>query len=142
MFFLFFGIQQGVSPYNARQYQQQQQRGRGLNSSPSGVGPQSTGGPGSGAGGPQGPSSAGLQRQNSFQTNDSGFTPTPNSPSPQSPFGAGNVFQQQQQQQQQNQQQMQQRMQRQASIPQATQHLPGKKSIAVYVKPCLSKKRD
>ncbi|XP_058985901.1 serine-rich adhesin for platelets isoform X2 [Musca domestica] len=113
---------QGVSPYNARQYQQQQ-RGRGLNS-PSGTGPQGPSGPGI-IGGPQGPNAAaaaaGLQRQNSFQTNDSGFTPTPNSPSPQSPFAAGNAFQQQQQ----NQQQQMQRMQRQSSIPQATQHLPG-----------------
>ncbi|XP_073823814.1 basic helix-loop-helix family member taiman isoform X2 [Musca autumnalis] len=121
---------QGVSPYNARQYQQ---RGRGLNS------PSGTGGPqgavGIGIGGPQGPNAAaaaGLQRQNSFQTNDSGFTPTPNSPSPQSPFAAGNVFQQQQQQ---NQQQQMQRMQRQSSIPQATQHLPaGNPASSDYVK--------
>ncbi|XP_058974347.1 nuclear receptor coactivator 2-like isoform X1 [Musca domestica] len=123
---------QGVSPYNARQYQQQQ-RGRGLNS-PSGTGPQGPSGPGI-IGGPQGPNAAaaaaGLQRQNSFQTNDSGFTPTPNSPSPQSPFAAGNAFQQQQQ----NQQQQMQRMQRQSSIPQATQHLPaGNPASSDYVK--------
>ncbi|XP_061397016.1 serine-rich adhesin for platelets, partial [Musca vetustissima] len=124
---------QGVSPYNARQYQQQ--RGRGLNS-PSGSGPQGPAGPGL-IGGPQGPNAAaaaaaGLQRQNSFQTNDSSFTPTPNSPSPQSPFAAGNVFQQQQSQQQQQQMQ---RMQRQSSIPQATQHLPaGNPASSDYVK--------
>ncbi|XP_065358468.1 homeotic protein female sterile [Calliphora vicina] len=115
---------QGVSPYNARQYQQ---RGRSLNS-PGGAVPS---GP-SVSSGPQGPAAAGLQRQNSFQTNDGGgfASTTPNSPSPQSPYGAGNVFQQQQSQQQQMQ-----RMQRQTSIPQASQHLPaGNPASSDYVK--------
>ncbi|XP_037930649.1 transcription activator MSS11-like [Teleopsis dalmanni] len=90
---------QGVSPYNARQYQSQR---RGLNS-PSGAVPGSM-------------TTVTLQRQNSFQTNDSGFSGPSTSPSPQSPYGAGTtVFQQQQMQ----------RMQRQSSVPQATQHLPG-----------------
>ncbi|KAI8115207.1 Nuclear receptor coactivator 2 [Lucilia cuprina] len=105
---------QGVSPYNARQYQQ---RGRNINS-PSGA---MTTGPGV-TSGPQGPAATGLQRQNSFQTNDGGgfANTTPNSPSPQSPYSTGSVFQQQQ-----NQQQQMQRMQRQTSMPQASQHLPG-----------------
>lgn len=104
---------QGVSPYNARQFQNQR---RGLNSPSGGV-------PG---GAPVG-AAAGLQRQNSFQAADASGNasnyvgPSPNSPhqSPQSPYGnaAANVFQQQQQ--------MQQRMQRQSSLPQQ-QHLPGK----------------
>ncbi|XP_037813441.1 serine-rich adhesin for platelets [Lucilia sericata] len=115
---------QGVSPYNARQYQQ---RGRSLNS-PSGA---MTTGPGV-TSGPQGPAAAGLQRQNSFQTNDGGgfANTTPNSPSPQSPYGGGSVFQQQQ-----NQQQQMQRMQRQTSMPQASQHLPaGNPASSDYVK--------
>ncbi|KAM7353185.1 basic helix-loop-helix family member taiman isoform 2-T3 [Cochliomyia hominivorax] len=103
---------QGVSPYNARQYQ----RGRSLNS-PSGT---VTTGSSVVPPGPQGPAGGSMQRQNSFQANEgSGFTSaTPNSPTPQSPYGTGNVFQQHA-----NQQQMQ-RMQRQTSITQNSQHLP------------------
>jgi len=99
---------QGVSPYNARQYQQNQRRG--LNS-PGAVGP---------GGNPA--AQAALQRQNSFQGQGGGGATTPDGSGvgfggPQSPYGTNvNVFQQQQLQ----------RLQRQGSVPQATQHLPGK----------------
>jgi len=97
---------QGVSPYNARQYQQNQRRG--LNS-PGAVGP----------GGNPAAQAAALQRQNSFQGQGGGGATTPDGfGGPQSPYGGNvNVFQQQQLQ----------RLQRQGSVPQATQHLPGKK---------------
>ncbi|XP_037909324.1 nuclear receptor coactivator 3 isoform X2 [Hermetia illucens] len=57
-----------------------------------------------------------VTRQNSFQGQDGSGFPGPPSPSPQGPFGTTtNVF---------NNQQLQ-RIQRQSSVPQATQHLPG-----------------
>lgn len=102
---------QGVSPYNARQYQQQNQR-RGLNS-PGAVGPVG-GNPAAAAA-----AAVALQRQNSFQGQGAGGgATTPDGfGGPQSPYGGSNVnvFQQQQLQ----------RLQRQGSVPQATQHLPG-----------------
>lgn len=58
-----------------------------------------------------------MTRQNSFQGQDGSGFPGPPSPSPQGPFGTTtNVF---------NNQQLQ-RIQRQSSVPQATQHLPGR----------------
>ncbi|XP_020713485.1 uncharacterized protein LOC101453682 isoform X4 [Ceratitis capitata] len=104
-------LQQGVSPYSARSYQNQR---RGLNS------PGGGGVPGNAVGSAIG-SSVSLQRQNSFQGGEPmGFGGASSSPSPQSPYGGppSNVFQQQQMQ----------RMQRQSSVPQATQHLPGNAS--------------
>ncbi|XP_050340124.1 nuclear receptor coactivator 2 isoform X9 [Bactrocera neohumeralis] len=102
-------LQQGVSPYTTRPYQNQR---RSLNS-PNG------GGVSGNAVTSNIGTNVGLQRQNSFQGGESGgFSGgTSNSPSPQSPYGgpSSNVFQQQQMQ----------RMQRQGSVPQTTQHLPG-----------------
>ncbi|XP_049311199.1 nuclear receptor coactivator 2 isoform X11 [Bactrocera dorsalis] len=102
-------LQQGVSPYTTRPYQNQR---RSLNS-PNG------GGVSGNAVTSNIGTNVGLQRQNSFQGGESGgFSGgTSNSPSPQSPYGgpSSNVFQQQQMQ----------RMQRQSSVPQTTQHLPG-----------------
>ncbi|XP_053960234.1 nuclear receptor coactivator 3 isoform X2 [Anastrepha ludens] len=98
---------QGVSPYTARPYQNQR---RSLNSPGGGT-------PGNAVGSAIG-ANVGLQRQASFQSGEGGsFSGTSSSPSPQSPYGgpSTNVFQQQQMQ----------RMQRQSSVPQATQHLPG-----------------
>ncbi|XP_049311191.1 nuclear receptor coactivator 2 isoform X10 [Bactrocera dorsalis] len=101
-------LQQGVSPYTTRPYQNQR---RSLNS-PNG------GGVSGNAVTSNIGTNVGLQRQNSFQGGESGgFSGgTSNSPSPQSPYGgpSSNVFQQQQMQ----------RMQRQSSVPQTTQHLP------------------
>ncbi|XP_069963383.1 nuclear receptor coactivator 2 isoform X5 [Bactrocera oleae] len=99
---------QGVGPYTTRPYQNQR---RSLNS-PNG------GGVSGNAVTSNISTNVGLQRQNSFQGGESGgFSGTSNSPSPQSPYGgpSSNVFQQQQMQ----------RMQRQSSVPQTTQHLPG-----------------
>nr|AFI80737.1 Taiman [Bactrocera dorsalis] len=101
-------LQQGVSPYTTRPYQNQR---RSLNS-PNG------GGVSGNAVTSNIGTNVGLQRQNSFQGESGGFSGgTSNSPSPQSPYGgpSSNVFQQQQMQ----------RMQRQSSVPQTTQHLPG-----------------
>ncbi|XP_036216093.2 nuclear receptor coactivator 2 isoform X8 [Bactrocera oleae] len=101
-------LQQGVGPYTTRPYQNQR---RSLNS-PNG------GGVSGNAVTSNISTNVGLQRQNSFQGGESGgFSGTSNSPSPQSPYGgpSSNVFQQQQMQ----------RMQRQSSVPQTTQHLPG-----------------
>ncbi|XP_018788212.1 PREDICTED: nuclear receptor coactivator 3 isoform X2 [Bactrocera latifrons] len=102
-------LQQGVSPYTTRPYQNQR---RSLNS------PNGGGVSGNAVTNNIG-TNVGLQRQNSFQGAESGgFSGgTSNSPSPQSPYGgpSSNVFQQQQMQ----------RMQRQSSVPQTTQHLPG-----------------
>ncbi|XP_011181235.2 nuclear receptor coactivator 2 isoform X4 [Zeugodacus cucurbitae] len=101
-------LQQGVSSYTTRPYQNQR---RSLNS-PNG------GGVSGNAVASNIGTNVSLQRQNSFQGGESsGFGGTSNSPSPQSPYGgsSSNVFQQQQMQ----------RMQRQSSVPQTTQHLPG-----------------